>query len=109
MTDYEKLRNIRRYIVNIAAEVYTYTNWSSEFAAEQITKIPNSGRGICDNVDISELTAEQMKDLGFGKMDENSKSFLIPLWVLPFLREEIKTSCIDGSTIFKKIQNGYRQ
>lgn len=37
-----------------------------------------------------------MTDLGFGKWSEESTIRLIPLWLFPFLAEEIETECIDG-------------
>lgn len=99
MTTYELCKAIQRRIVARAAEVMNYTNWDSEFAVSGIRGIPG---GILNDkaftpIQPAKLTAEQMKDLGFKRWSEENPMCLIPLWLLPFLAEEIDCGCIDGS------------
>ena len=95
MTTYENCKTLRRCIVNRAAEVMSYTNWSDEFAAKQIREIPAALEKI-GKVNIAELTADQMDDLGFGRWSKENPMRLIPLWLYPFLPDEIEIECIDG-------------
>lgn len=105
MNTYDKCRGIRRYILNRAAEVMAYTNWDGEFALKQIRDIP---REVLEEhnfgmVNIAELTAEQMDNLDFGRWSEDNPMRLIPLWLLPFLPDEIEADCIDGvRTVYKR-------
>ena len=103
MTTYENCKTLRRCIVNRAAEVMNYTNWSDDFAAKQIREIPAALLEKIGKVNIAELTAEQMDDLGFGRWSEENPMRLIPLWLYPFLPDEIETECIDGKkSVLKK-------
>jgi hypothetical protein len=101
MNTYEKCKSIRRMLLNRAAEVMAYKNWSHEFATEQIRDFPEDVKEMTDGNELfgiqpSELTDSEMIDLGFGKWTEDNPMRLIPLWLLPFLADEIETECIDG-------------
>jgi hypothetical protein len=97
MTTYEKCQAVRRAIVNRAAEVMNYTNWSDEFATKQIREIPEVLAEKIGKINIAELTAPQMDDLGFGQWSEDNPMRLIPLWLFKFLPDEIESECIDGT------------
>jgi hypothetical protein len=110
---FELCKAIRKAIVNRAAEVMTYKGWSDEFCAEQIREIPEWVKGSENFRPIhpAELTAEQMKELGFCGWSEESSLMLIPLWLLPFLADEFEGGCIDGETrTFKRdeLDNDHR-
>jgi len=106
MTTYEKCKGIRRIIINRAAEIMAYDSWSNDFCAKKIKEIPSvlkdENGNLINDIQPSDLTEEEMKDLGFGKFSEESQDMLIPLWLFPFLAEEITTQCIDGSIKIKK-------
>lgn len=97
MTTYEKCRSIRRAVLNRAAEVMNYTNWGDEFAAGQIREIPAKLAKHVGEVNIGNLTASQMDDLGFGSWSKGDAARLIPLWLFPFLPDKIESKCIDGT------------
>ena len=107
MNIYEKCRAIRRIIVNRAAEVMAYTNWSDQFAAEQIRQIPEelaeqkNGKYYF-GIRPAEMTDRQCEELGFVRWDKDKPMRLIPLWLMPFLADEIEAECIDGKRITKK-------
>lgn len=104
-TTYEKCCGIRRILLNRAAEVMCYHNWDDAFATKQIRELPEFFRdrwpNYCD-VQPAELTSAQCDELGFGSWSKENPMRLIPLWLFPFLAAEIKTQCIDGSTVLKK-------
>jgi hypothetical protein len=100
MDTYKLCKAIRRRIVNRAAEVMNYTSWSDDFAAKKIRSIPTAilSDENFQPIRVEELTAEQMDDLGFGSWSEENPIRLIPLWLFPFLPEEINCGCIDGES-----------
>lgn len=105
MTTHELCKNIRRNIVNRAAEVMNYTNWGADFAAKQLTELPEiiiNSEGFLP-VQPADLTITEMDDLGFGVWEEENPMRLIPLWLFPFLAEEINCESISGAkSILKK-------
>lgn len=96
MSDYEFLLNVRQAIVNRAAEVFCY-NWDADFSSERIKEIPDvfSKSEYFRKVDPNEMTKEQLVDLGFQKWDEDSGLMLIPLYIYPFLKDEIMCGSIS--------------
>jgi hypothetical protein len=105
--------NIRNLIVMRAAEVMAYKNWSDDFSVSQIREIPEMVIEKKDfkPIDLSDLTREEMLDLGFGTFSKEDPMLLIPLWLLPFIKEEFDGKCINGKTgIFKRseIDNDHR-
>lgn len=95
---YELCKAIRHRILTRAAEVMNYTSWDHEFATNEIRTIPAKilNDEAFEPIHLEELTAEQMDDLGFGVWSEENPMRLIPLWLLPFLPEEVNCGCIDG-------------
>lgn len=102
MTNYEKCRALRQCILNRAAEVMNYTNWSNDFAAKQIKETHNSLSEQIGEIDIGDLTSAQMDDLGFGRWSDENQMRLIPLWLFQFLPEIIESKCINGKSMLKK-------
>ena len=39
---------------------------------------------------------DKTDELGFGRWSEKHQCGLIPLWLMPFLADEIEVECIDG-------------
>ena len=105
MNTFEKCQTIRRVITNRAAEVMVYADWGDDFAAKQIREIPKSlleRNPELGRIQPAELTADECDSLGFGRLSEENPMRLIPLWLLPFLAYEIKTTCIDDSSVLCK-------
>lgn len=103
MTEYQKAKRIRQYITQRAAEVMNYESWSDEFSTENIRNIPQKILENIGTVDVTSLTDEEMEDLGFTKWSQDNPMRLIPLWLFPFLPEEIHIQNFDGSKqILKK-------
>jgi hypothetical protein len=99
MTTYEKCKQLRHIVLRAAAEITVYTNWGAEFAIRQLRELP--GEITSDelrNIQPAKLTASQMEDLGFRKLSQDAEDRLIPLWLYPFLAEDIATTDIAGGT-----------
>ena len=96
MSDYDFLLMVRHAIINRAAEVFCY-NWGADFSSERIKEIPDvfSKSEYFRKVDPNELTIEQLVNIGFKKWDDESGLMLIPLYVYPFLKDEIVCGSIS--------------
>ncbi len=101
MKEYEKCRAIRNYMVTRIAEIINY-DWGAEFSYEQAKEVPDKIVDSYGTVDITQLTDEQMEELGFGKWSDKTPIRLIPLWLYPFLPEEIEIQSIGGESKLKK-------
>ena len=107
MTTYEKCKAIRKSILTNVGESLTY-DWSSSYKLENITDIKKTisrweeKYGESFSINPFDLTEEEMINLDFGRVSENSKSFLLPIWLYPFLADAFPSSCIDGSLVMKK-------
>jgi hypothetical protein len=51
---------------------------------------------------LNDLSEEQMVELGFGLWNEETRLFLIPLWLFPFLPDDTQAESISGEHIAKK-------
>jgi hypothetical protein len=101
MNTFEKCQQVRRLIMNRAAEVMAYQSWDNDFAAKQIKEIPsrlseNERAEDFFGINPSDMTGQEMADLGFGLWSEDNPMRLIPLWLFPFLADEFESECIDG-------------
>ena len=104
MNTYEKCKRIRRGILCDAAEVMVYTNWPAAFAAQQIRQVPDRILEAHGPVNIAELTLDQMTELGFGIWSDENPMRLIPLWLYPFLPDELEVTSISGTkSVLKKL------
>jgi len=108
MNTCEKCCSIRSMILTRAAEVMNY-DWDAKFSKKNVKEFPNDLREKIDtggndffNIQPSELTEKEMDKLGFGDWTKENPIRLIPLWLFPFLAENIKTNCIDESEKLKK-------
>jgi hypothetical protein len=105
MTTFEKCQVVRRVIMNRTAEVMSYANWEDDFAVRRIREIPADllkQSPELGGIQPSELTDAECDNLGFSRWSEENPIRLIPLWLLPFLADEIKTTSISGNDVFRK-------
>lgn len=106
METFEKCRIIRAFILRRASEVLVYENWSEGFAVDwlrgcvQVCKEDKKTNFF--DINPSDLTLEQVLLLGFLKFGENQ--YLVPLWLYPFLNDELTLTCIDGTPVTKKTE-----
>lgn len=96
----QEIINCFTWYANRVAETVQYTNWSDNFARQEVYK---STRDLLSEllkyIDISNLTREEAVALRFGKWEEDSDLYLIPLYLLPIIPIGTELTCIDGSTI----------
>ena len=108
MNTYEKCCSIRRLILTRAGEVMNY-DWDAEFSKKNIKEFPDDLKNRMNtrgndffNIQPSELTKEEMTELDFGRWSKDDPMRLIPLWLFPFLAQDIKTECIDETKRIRK-------
>lgn len=91
-------KHIRQIIVTRAAEPMNYTNWGADFVASQIRKIPERIKNTdwFTPINPADLTEAEMRELGFAKWAAEDSMYLIPLWLFPFLTDEVDCGCISG-------------
>lgn len=102
---FEIAKHLRHIIVTRAAESMNYTDWSADFVASQIREIPEMIKKTNWFVPINpaDLTEAEMRELGFGKWSKEDPMSLIPLWLFPFLPDEVDCGSISGEKrILKK-------
>ena len=105
LSTFDIAKNIRWIILNRAAESMNYLTWSEDFVTSQIREIPEIIKKSTWFVPVnpSDLTEKEMLELGFQKWSEDDPMCLIPLWLFPFLTDEVDCGCIDGrKNIHKK-------
>jgi hypothetical protein len=99
MRAYKVLCVIRNKLLLKVAETEEYReSWDNDFKDSQRHELYEGLlKQEVSQVDIHELTVEQMKDLGFSEWSENEPGFyLIPLWMKPFIKDGTPVKSIGG-------------
>jgi hypothetical protein len=89
----ERIRDVLLIGVGEIIESHTVVN-NINFTVNAIKNSPTFRP-----VKLSDLTREQMLELGFKGWDDESKPtlLLIPQWILSFIEDEFYGECINGS------------
>ena len=101
---FEKCKNIRKALLTRVGEMLCYNKWSDQFKVENMNDIFETLErweekyGIF-KIDPNELTESEMKELGFGKWNEENSIRLIPIWLFPFLTDSFICGSIDGNDL----------
>ena len=93
-----ELLSIRNAIATMAAEIYQY-DWSADFCKKYVKEITNRYKSDFVTFSLHGINETEACSLGFFQWDDTM--WLIPLWILPFLREDEWVFCIDGT--YRKI------
>ena len=82
----KELQNCFTWYANKIAETVQYESWSDAFCREEIKKSTNAFlEELKKYIDWNNITKEEAKELRFGKWDDESNLYLIPLYLLPIL------------------------
>lgn len=97
------MRNVGKILMNKIQMGLSYENWSDEFSYKEIkesySNIKNQLKEIIG--DITALSVEELKELGFKKWDEESELYLIPLWAFDLIPDGTVLECISGERVIK--------
>lgn len=106
MNTFEKFATIRNMLANRCGEIMMFKNkWNAEFSASRIKDFPMdvkeemNGGSLLFDLDPSDLTKEEMINLGFLDRSKESPLYLIPLWMFPFLADGIEVAYPDGEVV----------
>ena len=92
--------NCLTYLANRVSETTQYESWSDEFSRKEIKEANQKFVDeIKKHIDWENLTEEDCKELRFGKWDEESGIYLIPLYLFPIIPIGLKVYSISGGEI----------
>ena len=91
---YEKCKILRHAIMTHSAEIMAYSSGEGTTSTLQIQEIYAKQLENLGKIDIKELTVEQMEDLGFSKCSEANPMGRIPLWLYRFLPEDLEVEVV---------------
>ena len=91
------VKNYKRMASNLVSEISSYDSWSDEFCRKQVKELYAKLVDKFQDVDFTEFTAEELKQLDFQFWDENI--ILMPVWALDCLLDGTKVVSIDGQEI----------
>lgn len=99
-TTYEICKYIRKRFTLAASDACMYTNWPDEFKLQSVLQVPDDIKNADGYrpVNVTDLSEQEMEELGFGLWDEESKLMLVPVWLLPFLDPDVLLTSISGDT-----------
>lgn len=96
----QEIINCLTWYANRISETTQYKSWSDEFCRKEVKESTDIFvDNLKDLIDLSNLTREEARELRFGKWEENSDLYLIPLYLLPIIPIGTKLTCINGETI----------
>jgi len=96
----KEILNCLTWLANRVSETTQYENWSDEFCRKEIKEANQKFvEEIKNHIDWDNLTEEDCKELRFGKWDEESGIYLIPLYLFPIIPIGLKVYCISGAEI----------
>lgn len=115
LTTFEKCNVIKRTILRAAAESTMYESWDKDFKLENLLEVPEivskwEKEHGSFKIDPNEMTKKELEKLEFGKWHKESNLMLIPIWLYPYLADNLETISISGSehTTKAEIDNDHR-
>ena len=92
--------NCLTWYANCVAETVQYTSWSDGFCRKEIRESTEAfANELKKHIDFSKLTREEAVALRFGKWDDESDLYLIPLYLLPIVPIGTELTCINGEKV----------
>jgi hypothetical protein len=95
-SEFEVTKRICKLVLKHAGEALVYKSWSDEFAIQEMRSVVDK---VNTTIDVTGFSLAQCEELGFGKWEEGSNLRLIPLWLFPFLSDQVEYTAIDGDKI----------
>lgn len=93
----KEIQNCFTWLVNKVSQTIIY-DWNEEY------KIRENKEGfdafykeLQKHIDFTKLTVEEVKELGFGKWDDENDLWLFPLYIVPIIPEGLEVMSISGN------------
>ena len=98
LMNYKMATNLLINLANKQACAHQYKSWSDKTCRQEIIE---SNKTLSEKyeIDFVGYTPEQLKSLGLTKWSEEEDLYLLPLWIVPFLKKGLKLKSIDGEEV----------
>lgn len=94
----KEVRNIVTWALNQMSQGYLYKQWSDAFVRSQNSEtFGKFYEELAKVLDVTKLTAEEMKELRFGPWDDKDGVYLFPLWIVPIVPDDLEVYSISGT------------
>lgn len=88
------IKNYKRMMSNLAADIVAYDSWSDEFSRNQIGDLYTKLIKEFKDVDFTQFTSDELKEFDFQWFDDDL--MCMPAWVIDCLPEGVKLTSING-------------
>lgn len=96
----QEIINCLTWYANKVAETVAYDSWSNEYCRGEIREANKIFvNEIQKDIDFYKLTRKEAIELRFGKWDDETDLYLIPLYLLPVIPIGIRLTSINGDTV----------
>jgi len=97
------MRGVCKNLMNCIQMGLSYENWSDEFSYKEIKESYLNIKNLLKEIigDITTLSKEELKELGFAKWEEERELYLIPLWAFDLIPDGTELESISGDKIIK--------
>lgn len=97
------MTNVSKILMSNIQMGINYEGWSDEFSYKEIReKYANIKEELKDIIgDVTTLSLEELKELGFSKWSEESGLRLIPLWAFDLIPDGAELESIGGEKAVK--------
>lgn len=103
-----EITNCLAWYANRVSETVQYTNWSDDFCRKEVENATTVFLNeLQKHIDFTKLTREEAAILGFGKWEDESNLYLIPLYLLPIIPIGTELTCISGKKVIYDGHNVY--
>jgi len=92
-------KNLTTVMKDIGLTLMSTLEYSYEEIKEEHSKIKETLKAIIG--DITELSVDELKELGFKKWEEESELYLIPLWAFDLIPDGTVLESISGERAIK--------
>lgn len=96
MTHFEEASAIANYLLKLMGTQMVYKPDDYRPIDSAIENIKASNDYF--DIDLTKLSEQELIELRFSLWDKESKNYLIPLWIFPFLTEVLTVTDINGKT-----------
>ncbi len=96
------MRNISKNLMNSIQMGVSY-EWSDEFSYKKVKEsYANIKEQLSEIIgDITELSEDELRELGFTKWEEESELYLMPLWAFDLIPDGTELKDIFGNKAIK--------
>lgn len=97
------MRNVGKILMNKIQMGLSYENWSDELSYKEVKEsYANIKEQLSEIIgDITELSVDELKELGFKKWEEESELYLIPLWAFDLIPDGTVLESISDERAIK--------